>query len=153
MQGSRMWRAVAASLMLWLVVCAALVGRDEPTVDELKERVANASAADRTALCIRLCERQLENADKLYVAGDSEKGMAALADVSVYAEMARDSAIQTRKHEKQIEISVRKMIRKLHDLKHTVSREEQEEIQKTVDRLERVRDDLLGDMFPKGGKR
>ena len=38
--------------------------------------------ADRPALCIRVCERQLDNADKLYIAGDSEKGQAALADVS-----------------------------------------------------------------------
>lgn len=139
--------------MVWLLVCPALAGRNEPTIDELKERAAHASPGDRSALCIRVCERQLENADKLYITGESEKGQAALGDVATYAEMARDSAVQTHKHQKQIEISVRKMIRKLTDLKHTVSHEEQEEIQKTVDRLERVRDDLLGDMFPKGGKR
>ncbi len=153
MRAARKWRILAAGLTVWLVVCPTLAGRNEPTIDELKERAANASAADRPALCIRVCERQLENADKLYIAGDSEKGQAALEDVSTYAEMARDSAVQNHKHQKQIEISVRKMIRKLTDLKHTVSHEEQEEIQKTVDRLERVRDDLLGDMFPKGGKR
>jgi len=153
MRDSRKWRALASVLMAWLAVCPALAGRDEPTIDELKERASNASPADRPALCIRICERQLDNADKLYVAGDNEKGEAGLADVVAYAEMARDAAIQTHKHQKQIEISVRKMIRKLNDLKHTVAHEEQEQIQKTVDRLERVRDDLLGDMFPKGGKR
>jgi hypothetical protein len=144
---------VAALVLCWLGLCAALAGRDEPSIDELKERASNANAADRPALCIRVCERQLDNADKLYVAGDNERGQAALGDVVTYAEMARDAAIQSRKREKQSEISVRKMIRKLNDLKHTVAHEEQEEIQKTVDRLERVRDDLLGDMFPKGGKR
>jgi hypothetical protein len=153
MGSSRQWRAVAAVLLIWLAVCSALVAREEPTIEELKERAANASTGDRAALCIHVGERQLENADKLYLAGDSEKGQAALVDVATYAEMARDSAVQSHKHEKQTEISVRKMIRKLTDLKHTVAHEEQEEIQKTVDRLERVRDDLLGDMFPKGGKK
>jgi hypothetical protein len=153
MQRSRRRQAVTALVLCWLAVCAALAARDEPSIEELKERADNANAADRPALCIRVCERQLDNADKLYIAGDNEKGQAALGDVVTYAEMARDAAIQSHKHEKQIEISVRKMIRKLNDLKHTVSHEEQEEIQKTVDRLERVRDDLLGDMFPKGGKK
>jgi hypothetical protein len=41
------------------------------------------------------------------------------------------------------------MIRKLADLKHTVSHEEEAEVQSTMDRLERVRDDLLTAMFPK----
>jgi len=44
------------------------------------------------------------------------------------------------------------MARKLGDMKHTVSREEQEQMQKTIDRLEQVRDDLLAAMFPRGKK-
>ena len=55
--------------------------------------------------------------------------------------------------EKQSEIAIRKMTRKLADLKHTVSHEEQEQVQNTIDRLQRIRDDLLAAMFPKGGKK
>jgi hypothetical protein len=131
----------------------ALAGSDESTLEELKERAANANPSERANLCLRISERQLDSADRLYVAGDSEKGQAGLADAVAFAEMARDSAIQSHKHEKQIEISIRKMTRKLIDLKHTVSHDDQEQIQKSIDRLERIRDDLLADMFPKGGRK
>jgi len=136
-----------------LVAPAALRGGDQPTVEELKGRLANTSVADRPPICLHISERQLDAAERFYVAGDSGKAQAALTDVSAFAELDRDYAIQSHKHEKQSEIAIRKMVRKLADLKHTVSREDQEEIQKTIDRLQRIRDDLLAAMFPKGGKK
>jgi hypothetical protein len=136
-----------------LVVPCVLSGRDEPTIEELKARVADSSISDRPPLCVRISERRLDEADRFYVAGDSENAKAALVDVVGFAERARDYAIQSHKHEKSCEIAIRKEARKLADLKHTVSREDQDEVQATVDRLEKVRDDLLLAMFPKGGKK
>lgn len=151
---SRMRLAAAAGLVLSVfAICPLGIGSQEPTVEELKARVNSASVADRPALCIRICERQLEAADRLYVAGDSASAGAALSDMVAFAELARDYAIQSRKHEKPSEIAMRKMARKLSDLKHTVSHEDQDTIQNTVDRMERIRDDLLLAMFPKGGKK
>jgi hypothetical protein len=128
MRHSRFWRAVAAGVVLSaLALPAALKGAVEPSVEELKGRVANATI--------------------------SEQAKAALADVVAFSESARDYAIQSRKHEKKSEIAIRKMTRKLADLKHTVSHEDQEQVQSTIDRLQRVRDDLLVAMFPKVGKK
>jgi len=45
------------------------------------------------------------------------------------------------------------MARKLADVKHTVSHEDQDQIQHTIDRLQQIRDDLLAAMFPKVGKK
>jgi hypothetical protein len=150
----RFVRFVAAALVLSaLAAPCVLSARDEASVEELKERVANANLADRPSLCIHISERQLADADRLYVAGDSEKAQAALADVVAYSELARDYAIQSRKHEKQSEIAIRKMVRKLTDVKHAVSHDDQEQIQNTIDRLQRIRDDLLTAMFPKVGKK
>ena len=154
MEHSRFWLAGAAGLVLsTLVFPSPLRGRDEPTVEELKGRVANVAVADRPPLCIHISELQLGDADRLYVAGDSQKAQAALADVVAFSELARDYAIQSRKHEKPSEIAIRKMARKLTDIKHTVSREDQESIQNTIERLERIRDDLLAAMFSKGDKK
>jgi hypothetical protein len=136
-----------------LVSPCLLAARDEPTIEELKAKVGNASAAERPALCIQIAERQLSTADKFYLAGDSEKGHAALADVTAYAGIARDSAIQSHKHEKQAEIAIRKMVRKLSDMKHLLAREDQEPAQNTIEQLERIRDDLLAAMFEKGDKK
>jgi hypothetical protein len=154
MGSSRILRTAAAAFVLALLVApSALSGRDEATIEELKGRVANTSIQDRPPLCIRISERQLESADRYYTAGDSEKAKAALLDVVAYAELARDYAIQSHKHEKQCEIAVRKSARKLADVKHTVSHEDQEQVQDTIDRLERIRDDLLMAMFPKGSRK
>ena len=151
---SRFLRAVAAGVVLSaLAIPAALNAAEEPSIEDLKDRVANARVADRPALCLQICERQLSAAAKLYTAGDSEQAKAALADIAAFAELTRDYAVQSRKHEKQSEIAIRRMIRKLADLKHTVSHEDQEQVQNTVDRLQRVRDDLLAAMFPKVGKK
>jgi len=154
MERFRIWRIAAAGLALaMLTVPCALSGRDEPTIEELKARLADSSISDRPPLCVRISERQLDEADRFYVAGDSEKAKATLVDVVAFAEQARDYAIRSHKHEKSCEIAIRKEARKLADLKHTVSREDQDEVQATVDRLEKVRDDLLLAMFPKGGKK
>jgi hypothetical protein len=147
---SRFWRIPAAALLLsMLVVPSALAADGKPSIEELKDRVTKASIVDRPPLCMRISERQLEAADKFYVAGDVEKAQAALVDVAAFAELARDAAVQSHKHEKQSEIAVRKMTRKLADLKHTVAHDDQKQIQDTIDRLERVRDDLLAAMFRK----
>ena len=150
---SRFWVLAAAGLVFAvLFVPPALIGREKPTLEELKEAAAKARVADRPALCIRISEMQLDAADRLYVAGDVDKAQAALGEVVTYSEMARDNSIQSRKHEKQSEIAIRKMARKLGDLKHTVSHEDQDQIQNTIDRLQRIRDALLGAMFAKGNK-
>jgi hypothetical protein len=153
MEHLRFWRVAAAGMVLFTLVVPMLPGREEPSIEELKSRLANAGIGDRPALCIRISDLQLGNADRLYVAGDSEKAQSALADVVRYSEQARDYAIQSHKREKQSEIAIRKMARKLADIKHTVSHEDQGRIQNTIDRLQRIRDDLLTDMFPKGVKK
>jgi|SRR5882672_10593494 len=151
---SRFWRVVVAGLV-WaiLTVPSALNGAEEPSIEELKTHVANTKIGDRPPLCLHIAERQLGAAVSLYEAGDSEHARAALADVVAFSELARDSAIQAHKHEKQSEIAIRKMTRKLADLKHTVSHDDQEQVQNTMERLQRVRDDLLVAMFPKVGKK
>jgi len=150
---SRFRRVAAAGLILSALILPSVLSGEESSVEELKGRVANANLADRPALCIQISESQLGAADRFYVLGDSEKAQAALADVVAYSELARDYAIQSRKHEKQSEIAIRKMARKLADIKHTVSHEDQQQIQDTIDRLQRIRDDLLAAMFSKDGKK
>lgn len=152
MEGSRVWRLAAACLVFSMLATLCALAGGETSVDELKDRVSKASVEDRPPLCIHICERQLDNANRFYAAGDFAKWQAALVDVAAFAEQARDYAIQSRKHEKASEIAVRKMARKLADLKHTVAHDDQKQVQDTIDRLERVRDDLLAAMFHKGGK-
>jgi hypothetical protein len=141
--------ALLAACLASAILVSPMAAKDQ-TVDELKSRLSSTGIGDRPQLCLQIAERQLDDADKLYSALESEKAEADLTDVVAFSELARDYAIQSHKHQKQTEIAVRKMTRKLNDLRHTVSRDEQAGVQSAIDRLQRVRDDLLLAMFPKG---
>jgi uncharacterized protein YukE len=135
-----------------LSVFSASASTQPATVEELKAQLASARTGDRIQLCIQIAERQLEAADKFYSADETEKARTALDDVASFAEQARDSSIQFHKRQKQTEIAVRKMVRKLFDIKRAVNHEEQVPVEAAIDRLQRVRDDLLAAMFPKDSK-
>jgi hypothetical protein len=126
--------------------------RTESTVEELKARISSASVANKTKICLEIAEKQLNTADKQYTADDIENAKTSLTDVVAFTELARDYSLQSHKHQKQTEIAVRSMTRKLNDLLHIVGREEQDPLKEAIKRLERVRDDLLLAMFPKGAK-
>lgn len=143
--------AVALPFVMSFVLIAR-AGATEPTVEDLKARVSSTELRDRPKLCVQIAERQLQTIDRSYAASDDEKGQAALQDVVTYSELARDYAVQSHKYEKQAEIAVRGMTRKLNDLMHTLPHAEQGPLQAAIGRLQRVRDDLLMAMFPKGMK-
>jgi hypothetical protein len=146
----RAWGTVA--LLALVAVMARAVPRNEPTVDELKARLSSLSIGDRPHLCVQIAKKQLAEADKFYVAADIEKGQAALTDVVAYSELARDYAIQSHKYQKQSEIAVRVMTRKLTEILHSLGHDDQAPVQDAINRMQRVRDDLLKAMFPKGAK-
>jgi hypothetical protein len=147
-----------AARLVWMVaILAAMViavnaKRPELTVEELKARIASASVPDRARLCLEIAQKQTDETDKQYAAGELEKGKAALSDVVTYAELARDYSIQSHKYQKQTEIGVRGMTRKLTALEHSLGQEDQPPIKDALTRLDRVRDDLLASMFKKEPK-
>ena len=146
-------RWFGAALVLALTITALhAIPRAEPTVDELKARVSSANTGEKAKLCIAIAEKQLTETDKLYSTDDVEKAQTTLNEVVSYSELARDYSIQSHKHEKQFEISVRAMTRKLNDIVHTLGHDEQVPVNHAIERLQHVRDDLLGSMFPKGAK-
>jgi predicted alpha/beta superfamily hydrolase len=143
---------LVTSLIFGAAITASSLPRRDASVEELKGRLSSTSIGDRPELCLEIANKQLDAADKLYAAVESEKAQATLAEVTAFAELARDYAIQSHKHQKQTEIAVRKMIRRIEDIKRTVSHEEQPPLQEAVDRLQHVRTDLLFSMFPHAQK-
>ena len=141
-----------AAIFVLLVFSASATPTQSATVEELKARLTSARAGDRIQPCIQIAELQLEAADKFYLTDETEKARTALDDVASFAEQARDSSIQFHKRQKQTEIAVRKMVRKLFDIRRAVNHDEQVPVQAAIDRLQRVRDDLLAAMFPKERK-
>jgi hypothetical protein len=146
----RLWGI--AALLAFAAVMAHGTTTSEPTVEELKARVSSLKVGDRPHLCVQIAQKQLAEADKFYAGAEVEKGQAALVDVVAYSELARDYAIQSHKYQKQSEIAVRAMARKLTEMMHSLGGDEQAPVRDAVNRLQRVRDDLLMAMFPKGAK-
>ena len=146
----RLWVAVA--LLALTVVAARGATTSDLTVEELKARLSSLKVGDRPHVCVQIAQKQLAEVDKFYAGADVEKGQAALVDVVTYSELARDYAIQSHKYQKQSEIAVRAMARRLTELMHSLGADEQAPVRDAVNRLQRVRDDLLMAMFPKGAK-
>jgi hypothetical protein len=146
-----MRRLTISMLFISLVgtVCAA--AKDE-TVSELKSRVESARPEDRPTLCMQIAHEQLRVADKLYNDGQVEQARAAVDDIVTYSEKARDSATQTRKHLKNVEIAVRRISERLRDIKRTLAFEDQPPVEQAIKRLEEVRTALLKAMFAKDKK-
>jgi hypothetical protein len=139
-------------LLVLLTVAAANAGARDVTIEELKGRLSSAGVGERPKLCLAIAEKELAESDKLYAASEMEKAQATLTDAVTYSELARDYSIQTHKHEKETEIAVRGMTRRLNDILHTLGHEDQEAVHDALKRLQRVRDDLLKAMFPKGSQ-
>jgi hypothetical protein len=148
----RVCAAVVLAAWLTTVMATSALAGAEPTVEELKARLSSAGAGDKPRICVQIAQRQLDETDKFYASADTDKAQPTLTDVVTFSELARDYAIQSRKYQKQSEIAVRGMTRKLTDLLHTLPKAEQAPVQDAIKRLQRVRDDLLSAMFPKGGK-
>jgi hypothetical protein len=139
-------------LALVAAVATDAASSNKSTVEELKARLSSTSLGDRPHLCVQIAEKQLSEADTFYAGAEIEKGQAALTDVVAFSELARDYAIQSHKYQKQTEIAARTMTRKLTDLLHTLAHDDQAPVRDAINHLQRVRDDLLRTMFPKGAK-
>jgi hypothetical protein len=135
-----------------MVGSTILVAAREETLDELKARAESADLKDRASLCVKIADRQLRNADNFYSQGKIDQARAAVNDIVTYTEQARDSAIQSRKRLKKVEIAARKMADKLRDIKRTLNFEDQAPVSAAIKRLEDVRTTLLNAMFSKRKK-
>jgi hypothetical protein len=140
------------AVCIFLIAVAASVSANGESVEELKSRLAAARPEDRPGLCVHIAQEQLRAADKFYNDGNVEQARAALLDIVVYSEKARDAAVDSRKHLKNVEISVRKMSERLNDIKRTLAFEDQPPVADAVKHLEDIRTSLLNEMFKKEKK-
>jgi hypothetical protein len=146
----RNWGVLIATFVLAITAGTPL--RADESLDQLIKRANAAPERERAFLCTQVAERQLQAADKLYSAGDSDAARAAVADVVTYSEKAADASAHSSARLKQTEIALRKMAAKLRDIQRTISFEDQKPVEEAANRLEKLRTDLLARMFNKGAK-
>lgn len=144
-----MTRMRVTILVLMALSSLSVLARTEESLEQLIARAESAPPGVRPGLYIQIARQQAESADKLYQAGNSEAGNAALSNVVTYSEKASDAASRSGKKLKDTEIALRKMAEKFRDVKHNVPFDDQAPIQQAIDRLETMRTDLLSAMFGK----
>jgi hypothetical protein len=144
--------AAALVSMVAMTMTPRAVAAADPALDAMKARLSSTAVGDRPRLCLQIAEHQLAETDKLYAASDVDNAQTTLTDVVAYSELARDYAIQSHKYQKQTEIAVRAMARRLTELVHVLAHDDQAPVREAINRLQRVRDDLLAAMFKKGAK-
>ena len=136
-----------------LTFCTALAwGRKEDTLEQLKARVEHGSTDEKISSCLEISERQLTALDQLYTAGNADQAKTALDDIVTYTEKGRDLSVTSGKKLKPMEISTRKIVHRLRDIKRTLAFDDQPPLDAAIDSLESVRTDLLSKMFAKGEK-
>lgn len=140
---------IIAAVFLLAAIGVALAAK-ELSLQELKAKADAAPLEDRPQLYVEIAQLQLTAASDSYKAGKIEQARAAVDDVVLCAGKARDASIQSGKKLKNTEITVRKMAKKLRDLKHTLSFDDQAPVQAAADQLESMRSELLAHMFSKG---
>ena len=145
-------RKRAPILIILLASLAAIAGEDEP-LEQLKARAEQAGQADQAKLFIEIARRQLKEADKLYESGHLEAARALVAEIATYSERAGEAARSSGKRLKDTEVSIRKMSKRLSDMRRALTFEERPPLDQAVERMEKVRTDLLTQMFSKKGKK
>ncbi len=136
-----MIRCIAVVL---LVFVAAFVSAEQK---DLKSRVDTASGAEKAKLAAEYAEQAAKAADKAFQDGKDGDGSAQLKDVVQYSKIASDASIQTGKHEKATEITLRKIAYQLAQTKNARPIDGQAEVQRTIDEVDKARSALLEAMF------
>lgn len=145
-------RTLGIILAVTFVLTSGFASRKDVPLEELKARVLNAKPDERANLCVQIAERQVENADKLFARGKEDEAQAAIHDVISYSEQAGQAAEQTGHRVKNTEIAMRKMSHRLADIKRGLPFENQATVQEAMERLDKIRTDLLNRMFGKNPK-
>jgi len=142
--------AITGLLFLIGITAAAVpAAQKSETLAEMKARAAQVPLEERVRICAGIARRSVDEAKDRYAKGVDEEGKLLLHDVETYADQAADAAIQTKKHEKQLEIDLRDISHHLEALKHELAPEDQPYAAAAMGHLEKLRTRLLESMFGK----
>lgn len=140
-------RAQVAAAVLLVVACSQAAHARRQTLEELKAKLSSAKLSDQPKLCVEIARRQMDAMEQAYQAGKIAQAQKLLEEVVNYSQQAGDAARKSRKHIKKTEIEVRKMSRRLQDLKLTLDVDARPPVQDAVNHLEHIRTQLLMQMF------
>jgi hypothetical protein len=136
-----------ASILVVLTLAAALHGKDQKSVDQLRAEAEKASGGHQALLYAELAERLVDQADQQFTQGESVKAQATIQEILSVATKARDGGVSSRRKLKETEIHLRLTQRHLEDVRRTLSIDDRPEVEAVEKKLSDFRQDLLNAMF------
>jgi hypothetical protein len=136
-----------ASILVVLTLAAALHGKDQKSVDQLRAEAEKASGGHQALLYAELAERLVDQADQQFTQGESVKAQATIQEILSAATKARDGGVSSRRKLKETEIHLRLTQRHLEDVRRTLSVDDRPEVEAVEKKLSDFRQDLLNAMF------
>jgi len=114
---------------------------------DLQQNAEMAKGGDCTHLSMQAARQTLEEANRLFGAGEGKTAHADIDRAVHFAQHSVDCSVQARKGEKSAEIDLRKLIRRMKDILQTLDSEDRPHLKQSMVELESQRDRLLQSMF------
>ena len=139
-------RTKKLTIALWCIVLTASVCA-QSTVDKTREKAENAKPSDCAKVCFEAARQLIEASNQLYSGGDAVQGLKLMNDAVRYAKRGTEASIESRKNEKNAEIALRKMAKRMHEVGQSLALEDRDPVFKAEDQLDDLRDKMLATLF------
>jgi hypothetical protein len=136
-----------ASILVMLILSAAMQAKDQKTLDQMRAEAEKASGGHQAMLYAQLAERLVEEADQQFTQGESVKGQATVQEILNVATKARDGGVKSRRKLKETEIHLRETQRHLENVRRTLSADDRPEVEAVEKQLSEYHQDLRNAMF------
>src|SRR3954447_4212451 len=120
---------------------------DKPALQELRARADAAQGQYCAEVCVDAAAALVESADKLFTEGNAEQGHQQMKDAVSYAERATKGSIQSNKRQKKTEIGLRKLSRRMTEIRQTLAIDDRPPMDELINAVEKMRTALLMSMF------
>jgi hypothetical protein len=120
---------------------------DKPSLQVLRARADGAQGQDCAEICLDAAQALVEDANNKYTDGNPELGQQEMKDAVDYASKATRGSIQSSKRQKKTEIGLRKLSRRMTDIRQTLAIDDRAPLDELIKTVEKMRTDLLMSMF------
>lgn len=147
-------KAILTIFVLTLAAAGATLDAQQST-DQLRAKMESSKVGAKAKFALQIAARQIEEANAAFEAGQADRGHQLVREATELVQQAGDDALEANKKVKDTEISVRKLGRRLEDIRRTVNFDDQDQIDESLTVINTVRNKLLDQMFSldKGDKR
>lgn len=144
-----MTTAVKSACLLLLIATGTLFAAptDKPTIQALRARADAAQGQYCAEVCLDAAQALVEDSDKQFTDGKPDIGQQEMKDAVDYARKATAGSVQSNKRQKKTEIGLRKLSRRMTDIRQTLAIDDRPPVDELIKAVEKMRTDLLMSMF------